>query len=144
MKGKRRFYQVILLAACFAIAGLSGCAAEQVSPAPYDENLSQVCNHLNSLLIQEHQGVFYELRPADMGFTLYRGSEADKIDEPMNISAARSGFWICEDRVFYRAGETGGEIRSIDTDGTGEEVLFTAPVQEFVLADEGIFWSDET
>ena len=142
MKTNRSAALRILFTISLIAISICSCAANRASSIQYDENLSQTCNHLNSGLIQEYEGVFYELKPADTGFALYKGDEANKTDESVGITTARSGFWIYNDRIFYRAGESGSEIRSSDTDGSEDVLLFTAPVQEFVVSDNGIFWTD--
>lgn len=142
MKTNRHVALSIVFTICLMTISICSCATNRVSSIQYDENLSQTCNHLNSGLIQEYKGRFYELKPVDTEFALYKGDEANKIDEPVDITTTKSGFWIYNDRIFYRAGESGNEIRSANTDGSEDILLFTAPVQEFVVSENGIFWTD--
>lgn len=142
MKTNRPAALTIVFTICLMTISMCSCATNHVSSIQYDEKLSQICNHLNSGLIQENNGVFYELKPTDTGFALYKGDEANKIDEPVDTTTTKSGFWIYNDHIFYRSGKSGNEIRSANTDGSEDILLFTASVQEFVVSDSGIFWTD--
>lgn len=107
----------------------------------YDEALSQLCNHYNSGLIQQNDGVFYELQSTERGFALYKGHSIDAIDEPMNISVAASGFWVKEDRIYYIGGSK-NELRTVNLDGTNDTILFSASVRDFLVSGDEIIWID--
>lgn len=136
---KARILAIFFIA--IAIGGIYYC---RTTPAiRYDEDLSQLCNHYNSGLIQQSKGVFYELEPMESGFSLYKGNSIDAIDEPMNIAAATSGFWVKKGRIYYVGGDSGNELRVVNPDGTGDTLLFSASIQDFLVDDDEIIWIDK-
>lgn len=108
----------------------------------YNEALSQLCNHYNSGLIQQNDGVFYELESTESEFALYKGASIDAIDEPMNISVAASGFWVKENRIYYIGGSK-NELRAVNLDGTNDTLLFSASVRDFLVSGDEIIWIDK-
>lgn len=141
MKSQKIMAAAIFLFLCIAIGGLYCCKTitNRTAPAPsiqYDEELSQICNHYNSGLIQQNEGIFYELESAETGFVLCRGRSMDAIDEPMNISVASSGFWVKGGRVYYIGGDSGNELRAVNLDGTDDTLLFSASVQDFLITGD--------
>lgn len=147
-----RIKKATILASFFIIIAIGGMYYYEIFKShnsdfdpsiQYNEALSQLCNHYNSGLIQQNNGVFYELESTDSGFALYKGSSIDAIDEPMNISVASSGFWVKENRIYYIGGSSKNELRSVNLDGTNDTLLFSASVRDFLVSGDEIIWIDK-